>query len=149
SRGYGASHRNADRAGRSRRCCTLWQGLPPEQPEESVRPARAFADRRERGWRGRFRRRPMNRNVRRWRPRSRVACGLVAAFPGCHEEVSWGGWSDVPGTLSTTGLGGTSTTDTVATATTTVATSIGGTGGVASTGTVGVSGAAGEATEPP
>lgn len=91
----------------------------------------------------------MNRNVRRWRPRSLVACGLVAAFPGCHEEVSLGGWSDVPGTLSTTGLGGTSTTDTVATATTTVATSIGGTGGVASTGTVGVSGAAGEATEPP
>lgn len=91
----------------------------------------------------------MKRFARRWGLRSLCACGLAAAFPACHEKVSLGGWSDVPGTSTTSGFGGaTATVDTVTT-TASVVTTSSGTNGGATTGTVGASGAAGDTGQPP
>jgi len=91
----------------------------------------------------------MKRFARRWGLRSLCACGLAAAFPACHEKVSLGGWSDVPGTLSTTGLGGAAATVDAVGATTSVVSTSSGATGTTTTGTVGASGAAGETGQPP
>lgn len=89
----------------------------------------------------------MKRFARRWGLHSLCACGLAAAVPACHEKVSLGGWSDLPGTSTTSGLGGaTATVDTVTTTASVATTS---NGGAATTGTVGSSGAAGDAGQPP
>ncbi|HEU5073286.1 MAG TPA: hypothetical protein VFU02_03920, partial [Polyangiaceae bacterium] len=80
--------------------------------------------------------------ARRLRVPSLLACGLLSICSGCHEEVPLGGWSDVPGTL-TSGTGGAATVGTpavtTASATTTgTATTDGGLGTGGSAGDMGV-----------
>lgn len=92
----------------------------------------------------------MNRNARRRGLQALCACSFAAALPACQDEVSLGGWADVPGTLTSGSGGALVTADTAGTTASSAATTstVATDGGVSTTG-AGVGGSAGAAGDPP